>query len=140
MLKAFLKNYTVPFIQLEPKKVILVFSHEHNTFDKKILLDGSSGSPLFVPSDKTIDLFIKNDYEKFMAYDLNEYLPILAIHDLFDRTQCVNWLVQMPSLEVLAFHDKFCTALVPSTTINTRFYYGIPVYFIFILRIYYKIF
>ena len=36
--KAFLKNYTVPFVQLEPKKTILVFSHIHNTFDKKTLL------------------------------------------------------------------------------------------------------
>ena len=36
--KEFLKNYTVPFVQLEPKKTILVFSHRHNTFDKKRLL------------------------------------------------------------------------------------------------------
>ena len=33
--KHFLKNYTIPFVQLDPKKVILVFSHSHNTFDKK---------------------------------------------------------------------------------------------------------
>jgi len=33
--KVFLNDYTVPFVQLEPKKTILVFSHEHNTFDKK---------------------------------------------------------------------------------------------------------
>lgn len=37
--KKFLKNYTIPFIQLEPKKSILVFSHIHNSFDKKSLLD-----------------------------------------------------------------------------------------------------
>jgi hypothetical protein len=36
--KAFLKNYTVPFVQLDPMKTILVFSHEHNTFDKRTLL------------------------------------------------------------------------------------------------------
>jgi glycosyltransferase involved in cell wall biosynthesis len=36
--KAFLKNYTVPMVQLDPFKVILVFSHPHNTFDKKRLL------------------------------------------------------------------------------------------------------
>jgi len=36
--KAFLKNYTVPMVQLDPRKVILVFSHAHNTFDKRILL------------------------------------------------------------------------------------------------------
>ena len=38
--KVFLKNYTVPFAQLDPMKVILVFSHEHNTFDKRTLLQG----------------------------------------------------------------------------------------------------
>ena len=36
--RAFLKDYTVPFVQLDPMKVILVFSHEHNTFDKRKLL------------------------------------------------------------------------------------------------------
>jgi len=37
--KYFLKNYTVPFVQLDPIKTILVFSHEHNTFDKRRLLE-----------------------------------------------------------------------------------------------------
>ena len=36
--KVFLKNYTVPLVQLNPFKTILVFSHPHNTFDKKKLL------------------------------------------------------------------------------------------------------
>ena len=34
----FLKDYTIPFAQMDPYKTILVFSHEHNTFDKKKLL------------------------------------------------------------------------------------------------------
>jgi len=56
--KAFLKNYTVPFVQLEPKKVILVFSHIHNTFDKKKLLENPH--PDYVKqTDKTVDDFIK---------------------------------------------------------------------------------
>ena len=56
--KSFLKDYTVPFVQLEPKKTILVFSHIHNTFDKKKLLDNRH--PNFVrDSDKTVDEFIK---------------------------------------------------------------------------------
>mgnify|MGYP003973680327 CR=1 FL=1 len=37
--KKFLKDYTVPFVQLDPTKTILVFSHDHNTFDKKKLLE-----------------------------------------------------------------------------------------------------
>jgi glycosyltransferase involved in cell wall biosynthesis len=36
--KYFLKNYTVPLIQLNPFKTILVFAHENNTFDKTNLL------------------------------------------------------------------------------------------------------
>ena len=56
--KAFLKNYSVPFVQLEPKKAILVFSHAHNTFDKRKLLENPH--PQFVrESDKTVDDFIK---------------------------------------------------------------------------------
>ena len=36
--KKFLKNYTIPFIQLDTMKTILVFSHDYNTFDKRRLL------------------------------------------------------------------------------------------------------
>ena len=36
--KAFLKNYTIPLIQLNPDKAILVFAHQYNTFDKRRLL------------------------------------------------------------------------------------------------------
>ena len=36
--KHFLKNYTIPFVQLDPYKTILVFSHEQNTFDKRRLI------------------------------------------------------------------------------------------------------
>ncbi len=36
--KFFLKDYTIPFVQLDSNKSILVFSHRHNSFDKKELL------------------------------------------------------------------------------------------------------
>jgi len=36
--KHFLKNYTVPLVQLDPMKAILVFAHQFNTFDKRRLL------------------------------------------------------------------------------------------------------
>ena len=32
--KHFLKNYTVPLVQLDPMKAILVFAHQFNTFDQ----------------------------------------------------------------------------------------------------------
>ena len=60
--KAFLKNYTIPFAQLDPLKTILVFSHEHNTFDKRKLLENPH--PNYVrESPKTVDQFIRSIYE-----------------------------------------------------------------------------
>jgi glycosyltransferase involved in cell wall biosynthesis len=61
--KAFLKNYTIPFVQLDPLKSILVFSHEHNTFDKRKMLD--QPHPDFMKeSTKTVDTFIRQKHEK----------------------------------------------------------------------------
>ena len=77
--KAFLNNYTIPFIQLDPLKVILVFSHSHNTFDKKILLENIDNR-YCKESEKTIDNFIKdselkNFYLNEMHNMLNDYPP-----------------------------------------------------------------
>ncbi len=57
--KEFLKNYTVPFVQLEPKKTILVFSHIQNTFDKKKLLENGENQ-FQKKSIRTVDEFIKD--------------------------------------------------------------------------------
>jgi hypothetical protein len=54
----FLKNYTIPLVQLDPRKTILVFSHAHNTFDKKKLLN-QPPCPFTNESTKTVDMFIK---------------------------------------------------------------------------------
>jgi glycosyltransferase involved in cell wall biosynthesis len=72
--KAFLKDYTVPFVQLEPKKTILVFSHIHNTFDKKKLLENGENDYQKV-SEKTVDDFVKEEYiKKFFLEDIDELL------------------------------------------------------------------
>jgi len=77
--KAFLNNYTIPFVQLDPLKVILVFSHEHNTFDKKTLLENID-EKYCKESTRTIDHFIKdkelkNFYHNEMHNVLKEYSP-----------------------------------------------------------------
>jgi glycosyltransferase involved in cell wall biosynthesis len=59
--KSFLKNYTVPFVQLDPMKTILVFSHNHNTFDKRKLLEAPS--QFVKDTDKTVDMFIRTPME-----------------------------------------------------------------------------
>lgn len=60
--RAFLKDYTIPFVQLDPMKAILVFSHEHNTFDKRKMLDNPHPD-FFKESPKTVDMFIRTKTE-----------------------------------------------------------------------------
>ncbi len=61
--RSFLKEYTIPFAQLDPMKTILVFSHEHNTFDKKNMLNAIHPQ-YFKESPRKVQDFIKNDFEK----------------------------------------------------------------------------
>ena len=64
--KQFLKNYTVPFIQLDPKKSILVFAHDGNTFDKKKLLVNPNPKYIRETSLKPKFFFRKNkEMEEF---------------------------------------------------------------------------
>jgi hypothetical protein len=76
--KAFLKNYTIPFVQLDPLKSILVFSHIHNTFDKRKLLDSGQHPDFFKPSTKTVDHFIRQPKEapikQFFMTDIDNLL------------------------------------------------------------------
>lgn len=71
--KHFLKNYTIPFTQLDPKATILVFSHSLNTFDKKKLLN--SKNKFLHDTDKVVSDFIKDDeLKKFYIDDLETKL------------------------------------------------------------------
>ena len=72
--KAFLKNYSVPFVQLEPKKTILVFSHIHNTFDKKKLLENGENQ-FQKTSPRTVDEFVKEpELKEFYMNTIDELL------------------------------------------------------------------
>ena len=58
--REFLKGYTVPFIQLDSMKTILVFSHRHNTFDKRTLLNDPFSNVMRL-SDKKVADFITDE-------------------------------------------------------------------------------
>lgn len=75
--REFLKGYTIPFIQLDPLKTILVFSHEHNTYDKRKMFD-KAHPDYFRESPKTVDMFIRKESEssvkKFFMEDIDDLL------------------------------------------------------------------
>ena len=66
--KFFLKNYSIPLIQLDPMKTILVFAHKYNTFDKRQLLKNADQRTVketkflpknFIKDKKLIKFYIK---------------------------------------------------------------------------------
>jgi cell division septation protein DedD len=72
--RAFLKDYTVPFVQLDPMKVILVFSHEHNTFDKRKLLVNANPDVVRDSPKKVMDFIKDNDLRRFYMIELEGLL------------------------------------------------------------------
>ena len=68
----------MPFVQLDPLKTILVFSHEHNTYDKRKLLDNPH--PDYVrQSAKTVDMFVKEpDARAFYTREIRDVLKDYA--------------------------------------------------------------
>ena len=70
----FLKNYTIPLIQLNPIKTILVFSHSHNSFDKKKLLDSPKETKTTETSYKISDFIQSKELARFYTKDVHTLL------------------------------------------------------------------
>ena len=95
--KDFLKNYQIPFVQLDPLKTILVFSHIQNTFDKKILIERETN--LFKVSDKTVETFIKYEFEasikSFFLKNLDEKLKAYKPGDPIMKPDVIKQMKQI---------------------------------------------
>lgn len=76
--RAFLKDYTVPFVQLDPMKVILVFSHEHNTFDKRKLLVNANPDVVRDSPKKVMDFIKDHTLRRFYMVELENLLENYA--------------------------------------------------------------
>jgi Glycosyl transferase family 2 len=71
--KVFLKNYTIPLVQLDPMHSILVFAHDYNTFDKKTLLE-RPGSTIMKYTDLKVSDFIPDAQQAFFYTTLHDHL------------------------------------------------------------------
>ena len=72
--KQFLKDYTVPFVQLDSTKTILVFSHNHNSFDKKELLTQGPNPNIHETTLTPADLVKEPEILKFFMEDIDKIL------------------------------------------------------------------
>jgi hypothetical protein len=97
--REFLKGYTIPFVQLDPMKTILCFSHEQNTFDKRRLLENPH--PDYVKeSKKKVSDFIKLEKEseitKFFMEDID---PLLKKYEPGEPKMKPDVLKQIAEIE-----------------------------------------
>ena len=116
--KEFLKNYTVPFAQLDPLKTILVFSHEHNTFDKKKLL-GGLGSEYIKESAKTVKMFVKK--KEFRDFYMNELELLLKDYEPGRPIMKPDVLKQTSEIEKqreLDMENNIKNSLTPISVVN----------------------
>lgn len=75
--KHFTKNYSIPLIQLNPLKTIIVFSHGHNSLNKELLLENQS---ICLMNETYIDIrylikdnILRDFYVNSIHYLLNDY-------------------------------------------------------------------
>lgn len=89
--KHFLKNYTIPFIQLDPKKVILVVAHDHNTVDKTTLLQ----SKYVKETTLNMEDFIQDSVLlQFFKQDVHVHLKEYRAGDKSNKPDMVEWLIK----------------------------------------------
>ena len=72
--KKFLKDYTIPFVQLDPMKSILVFSHTQNSFDKRELLKQMPNPHIHETQILPHDFVKEPEVLKFFMEDINQLL------------------------------------------------------------------
>jgi glycosyltransferase involved in cell wall biosynthesis len=94
----FLKNYTIPFVQLDPLKTILVFSHSHNTFDKRTLLENINQNPYIKYSTKKVEDFIKD--KEIIKFFIEEMENKLQTYEPGNINMKPDVLKQIKELEI----------------------------------------
>lgn len=72
--KKFLKDYTIPLIQLDPLKSILVFSHKHNSLNKEKLLENPVQYKTKLTNYKVENIILDTELLQFYKYDMNNLL------------------------------------------------------------------
>jgi glycosyltransferase involved in cell wall biosynthesis len=77
----FLKNYTIPLVQLDPLKTILVFSHIHNSVDKKKMLE-SPNKYMNLTTLKPAHFFKGPGAHVAKEFYVNQLNKVLSTYDL----------------------------------------------------------
>jgi len=93
--RTFLKEYTIPFVQLDSKKSIVVFSHEHNSFDKKELLTQLPNPYIHETELTPADIVKEKDILQFFMEDIDAILETYEPGNIVNKPDVTKQIVQM---------------------------------------------
>jgi glycosyltransferase involved in cell wall biosynthesis len=97
--REFLKGYTIPFVQLDPMKTILCFSHEQNTFDKRKLLDNPHPDYVKESQKKVTDFICLEKESAIKKFFMEEIDPLLEKYEPGNPRMKPDVLKQIAEIE-----------------------------------------
>jgi glycosyltransferase involved in cell wall biosynthesis len=93
----FLKGYTIPFVQLDSKKSIIVFSHTHNSCNKKDLLQGLNAPPehrkVFESNERPEEIIKDREILHFFMHDIEIILQHYEPGNPINKVDVTNNLI-----------------------------------------------
>lgn len=110
--KSFLKNYTIPMVQLDPKRTIVCFGHQANTFDKRKLKMGGKNPRMRLVSLPSIDEWIDSSIlqQHIAAHRLIQANEKSASLITINRLRNADLEVKLPAVGVQSIHRLYATA------------------------------
>lgn len=111
----FLKEFTIPMVQLDPKQVILVVAHGHNTFDKKQIIKQGKETDMIVADwieDPVLYQFFKYDIQCLPPR--REVFSIRIGNSVMKEEEIIKTLNQQH--QYILYLSKQLKELAPSTS------------------------
>lgn len=97
--REFLKGYTIPFVQLDPMKTILCFSHEQNTFDKRKLLNNPHPDYVKESPKKVTDFICLEKEANIKKFFMEDIDPLLEKYEPGNPKMKPDVLKQIAEIE-----------------------------------------
>lgn len=122
--KTFLCNYTIPLFQLDTEKTIIVFSHIHNSFDKRELLQNIEQNKYAKNiTDEVGNLrqfFIDTDVYNFYVINLNDHLLDYKYGYVSYKPDVTENIERLRKERIINAKIKHYNALFPNSQITKK--------------------
>jgi glycosyltransferase involved in cell wall biosynthesis len=124
--RKFLKDYTIPFVQLDTSKSILVFSHSHNSFDKKELLKQIPNPTINESLLKPSDIIKEKDILQFFMEDIDKLLELYEAGDPNNKPDVKKQITELKEKREMLIKETMQKQLEYKNTIEKLNFINAP--------------